>query len=322
MSTPNDLSDNRAIASRPSKITLPADNQGWVTVLDFLIVHFPYIKKAIWIERLANNKIHWLDGEFITQDTLFMPSKQLCYYREVPNEPVIPFEHKIVYQDEHILIACKPHFLQVTPGGIYVNECLLERLRKENDLPDIVPLHRLDRETAGLVMFSTNPHTRSVYSQLFATTNIQKTYQAVSFLSEECQKGIAANNSSLPMSWSIANRLQKSTPKFIMHEVEGEINARSEITLVETKIDQNGQSLGMFELNPITGKTHQLRLHMQKIGMPILNDKFYPTLLPKETVLSFDNPLQLFAKKLTFVDPVSTELKTFESTRMLDTWSK
>ncbi|MCP3674412.1 MAG: pseudouridine synthase, partial [Gammaproteobacteria bacterium] len=171
-----------AIASRPSKVTLPQENKDWNTVLEFLVNHFPLIDESVWIERITKGKIHWLSGKVISIETPFKASQILCYYREVEDEPTIPFSHNIIYQDEHILVADKPHFLPVTPGGKYVNECLLERIRNQNNLADIVPMHRLDRETAGLVIFSINQQSRGTYCQLFAEQQISKTYQAIAEL--------------------------------------------------------------------------------------------------------------------------------------------
>ena len=294
-----------SIAKRPSKISLPANTTGWTSLLDFLVHQFPLINKDIWIKRFQLKKIHWLDGEIVNSESAYVAHKTLCYYREVTEEPKIPFEHDIVFQNEHILVACKPHFLPVTPGGRYVNECLLERIRQQMGLSDLVPLHRLDRETAGLVMFSLNSDTRGTYAQLFAQHKIIKQYQAVASVS------LQAENIAEKQRWTIANRLVKSTPSFLMKEVSGETNAISEITLLKSE-----NKLGLFQLNPTTGKTHQLRLHMMKIGMPILNDCFYPT-LQKEKELTFTSPLQLLAKKLSFTDPISGEKYNFESKREL-----
>lgn len=296
---------NMAIAKRPSKITLPPVNSGWNSLLEFLVEKFPLIDERIWSERFSQNKIHWLSGESVDAETPFKPSQILCYYREVPDEPKIPFKHTIIYQDEHILIADKPHFLPVTPGGIYVNECLLERIRQQENLPDIVATHRLDRETAGLVLFSINPETRGHYCQLFADGKISKHYQAVAKLSDDLI------NKPLPQHWSITNRLEKSAQSFIMLQVDGKVNARSEISLIKKNDDA-----GLFELKPITGKTHQLRLHMAKIGAPILNDSFYPALLA-ERPLNYENPLQLLAKKLSFDDPLTQKRFSFESNQAL-----
>ncbi len=298
-----------SIARRPSKITLPQKNCDWSNLLEFLVFQFPLIKKSIWISRFQQGKIHWQSGEYVTAESAFIPGKVLCYYREVLQEPCIPFKHKIIFQDEHLLVADKPHFLPVTPGGQYINECLLERLRQQENLPDIVPLHRLDRETAGLVLFSVNPQSRGIYSQLFATDKISKTYWARAELT-----GILADDTTqipLPKKWTVNNRLQKSNPQFLMQEVEGKINARSKINLLEIQ-----QNLGLFQLNPITGKTHQLRLHMNKIGMPILNDKYYPALQAK-TAADYTKPLQLLAKQLQFKDPLSGVEHQFESTFQL-----
>jgi len=295
-----------SIANRPSKITLPTQNKGWDNLLEFVTEQFPLIDKGIWIARFNAGKIHWLSGEIVNANSAFVANQTLCYYREVKQEPEIPFEHRILFQNEHILVADKPHYLPVTPGGQYVNECLLERLRKQTHLKDLVPLHRLDRETAGLVLFSVNKDSRGTYAQLFAEQKISKTYQAVADIS---QTTLVETN------WTVNNRLEKGQPTFIMQQVDGAPNACSEIRL----IDRAGQ-LGFFELNPLTGKTHQLRLHMMDIGYPILNDKFYPELEPKQP-LSFDNPLQLLAKKLSFTDPISAEPLQFTSEQDLSTWN-
>lgn len=294
-----------SLAKRPSKITLPEANKGWNNLLEFLTFQFPQIGTKIWMARFTENKVHWLSGEPATADTPFMAGKTLCYYREVTQEPSIPFEHRLVFRNEHILVAYKPHFLPVTPGGQYVNECLLERLRQEHQLPDLVPLHRLDKDTAGLVLFSLNAESRGIYSQLFAKSRITKHYQAIASVPGEFSRD------ALPECWRIENRLEKGSPGFIMQEVAGEINARSEIKLVDIK-----EHLGLFELIPVTGKTHQLRLHMMKIGMPILNDNFYPVLQPRQP-LRFDYPLQLLATELLFDDPLTGQSYHFDAGRRL-----
>jgi len=297
------------IAKRPSKITLPQKNQGWNNLLEFLLKQFPLIDKSIWDSRFQRGKVHWLSGETVNANTGYQPGKTLCYYRELEQEPVIPYQHDIIYQDEHLLVACKPHFLPVTPGGKYINECLLERLREQQNLTDIVPLHRLDRETAGLVLFSVNKQSRGIYSQLFAQQKIHKQYQAVANVSAQY------SNSPLPQHWTISNRLVPAKPSFIMKESRGEINACSKISLIA--IDQQ---IGLFQLQPVTGKTHQLRLHMAKIGMPILNDKFYPILQPEQP-LSFEQPLQLLAQSIDFIDPINQQPHHFTTKRKLGEWS-
>ena len=128
---------------------------------------------------MADGKVHWHDGSLITENSAFQAQQRVYYYREVENEPTIPFEEDIIYQDNEILVAHKPHFLPVTPGGIYINECLQSRLRKKTNLDNLQAVHRLDRVTAGLVLFSVNPTTRHLYHNLFETHQIEKTYHAI-----------------------------------------------------------------------------------------------------------------------------------------------
>jgi tRNA pseudouridine32 synthase / 23S rRNA pseudouridine746 synthase len=296
-----------AIANRPSEITLPAINQGWANLYEFLCWKFPRIEPQIWQQRLLDGKVYWFGGEPVTAATPFSPSRRLCYFREVSSEPQIPFVEDVVYQDEHLLVACKPHFLPVIPGGEYIHQCLLERLRSKYQLPDLVAVHRLDRETAGLVLFSKQANSRADYYQLFASGQIEKSYLAVA--------NIPAQLDATPgQQWQVNNRLDKAQPRFLMQQVDGEVNARSSIELLQRSGD-----LGLFKLTPHTGKTHQLRVHMQGLGMPLLHDKYYPQLLPK-TELDFSQPLQLLAAQLRFTDPLSGEVRAFSTTRRLAFW--
>ncbi len=292
-----------SISKYPSKVNLPQENFGWATVFDFLTYKFSGIDKAIWQERIINGKVHWQDGTLIELSTPYKAQATVFYYREVPEETVIPFKHQILYQNEHILVAEKPHFLPVTPGGIYVNECLQHRLRKETGINELQALHRLDRETAGLVIFSKNPETRSHYHALFSDKTISKTYNAIARITDGIQiKG---------KEWDLENRMVKADPSFLMKidsKAEKEnFNAHSKIKCVKQT-----KNRALFELKPITGKTHQLRVHMQSIGYPILNDKFYPKLQPK-TEDKFEQPLQLLAKELKFIDPITKVLRVFKS---------
>ena len=297
-----------SIAAKASEITLPAVNQGWLTVLQFLCSQFPFIDEATWRARIASGKVHWYQGAAITELTPFKPSCRLCYYREVATEPKIPFAHRILYQDAHILVADKPHFLPVTPGGDYVNECLLARLQRDTGLADITPVHRLDRETAGVVLFSINAQSRAAYYQLFSQAQVTKQYLAVAELTSE------ALQHRLPQHWHLANRIEKAQPRFINQIVPGEVNAISDISLL-----QRANKLGLFQLRPHTGKTHQLRLHMLSLGMPILFDKYYPQLLPKQAP-DFCKPLQLLAQRLSFIDPLTQRAQAFQSCQALQAW--
>jgi tRNA pseudouridine32 synthase / 23S rRNA pseudouridine746 synthase len=292
-----------SISKYPSKLSLPQTNPGVTRVLEYLITKFPDIKPEVWQQRIADGKVHWHDGSLITADSPFRPQQRVYYYREVDSEPVIPFDETILFQDEHILVVYKPHFLAVTPGGSYINECLQNRLRNKTGLEALQALHRLDRETAGLVLFSVNPDTRHLYHNLFHNRKIYKTYLAIARINSE--DDLAGKQ------WEIKNRLVKSEPGFLMRIVEGKPNSHSMIRCLAQSADK-----ALFELNPITGKTHQLRLHMQALGWPLLHDKYYPILQPK-TADDYSRPLQLLAKELHFIDPVTQRSRVFQSNMAL-----
>ena len=293
------------IARQPSVVTMPPEETRFATVLDFLISRFPVVSKTDWHQRFLDKKIHWDCGTAIDVDAAYTPYQRVFYYREVEQEPVIPFQENILFQNDELLIACKPHFLPVTPGGKYVQECLLNRLRRRTGIEALAPVHRIDRETAGIVLFSVNPDTRSNYHDLFANSRISKTYHAVAHLPKN--HGLTGQNS-----WTVTNRIVSGQPKFRMRIIEGETNAHSRIHSLET-----GERSGLFELHPVTGKRHQLRLHMASLGFPLVNDRFYPE-LQDESADDFSRPLQLLAKQIDFTDPVSGEKRSFVSERNLN----
>jgi len=292
-----------SISKQPSKLSLPQKNPGVNSVLEYLIIQFPKINPQVWQRRMAEGKVHWHDGTLITKDSPFKAQQRVYYYREVENEPTIPFAEEIIYQDDEILVVHKPHFLPVTPGGIYINECLQSRLRNKTGLDNLQAVHRLDRVTAGLVLFSVNPATRNLYHNLFETRQIEKTYHAIANINQTDD----SIEKIVGQKWEVKNRIVKSEPKFLMQTTEGEANSHS---LIHCLKQSNNKAL--FELKPVTGKTHQLRLHMQSLGWPILHDKYYPT-LQEESADDYSRPLQLLAKELHFIDPVSHEARAFMS---------
>lgn len=292
-----------AISDRPSKLSLPQINPGVSTVFEYLILKFPYIDGDIWRQRMFDGKVHWHDGSLISLTTPFQAQQRVYYYREVEKEPSIPFEERILFQDDHILVAYKPHFLPVIPGGKFVNECLQSRLRRSTGIEHLQAVHRLDRVTAGLVIFSVNPASCHQYHGLFETRKIHKTYQAIAKMGDK--------NVQVGQKWTVKNRIGKGKPSFRMAILEGESNSHSMIQCVEQTHDK-----ALFELSPVTGKTHQLRLHMQSLGFPLLNDQYYPDILP----LGEDNysaPLQLLAKALEFIDPVTQQKRHFSCAEVL-----
>lgn len=290
-----------SISATPSAITLPDVGPPCPSILEFLIRTFPHVAPQRWEERLRAGRILDDRGTPITATTPYVPGRRIFYFREVETEPVIPFAERIVFRNDEILVADKPHFLPVVPGGRYVNECLEQRLRDRTGLSDLVPLHRIDRETAGLVMLSVNKNTRRLYHELFVHGKIEKTYEALA----------ALRHPPVERQWIVENRIERGEPRFRMRIVPGVANARSVIHLEEIIGDH-----ARFRLHPLTGKTHQLRLHMSSLGFPIRYDHYYPDLEPERDD-DLHRPLQLIAKQLRFRDPVSGAEMEFRSEREL-----
>jgi tRNA pseudouridine32 synthase/23S rRNA pseudouridine746 synthase len=276
----------------PSRAYLPKLATPPATILDHLVERFPLVGRDVWLDRIERGVVCSIEGEVITAATPYMPGLTITYYREVADEPVVPFAEHIIYRDENILIADKPHFLPVTPTGPYVNECLLARLQRRTGLRDLSPIHRLDLETAGLVLFVVKPELRHLYHRLFAEEEVEKEYLAVARLPDAITQ----------REWLVENRLEAGEPWFRMKIVEGEPNARTHIALLE---ERNG--FGLFRLLPRSGKKHQLRVHMASLGFPILNDGFYPD-APPAPAWDYERPLQLLARRLAFCDPVTKKM--------------
>lgn len=289
------------IAKYPSVVITPAVGPPFPSIAEFLFTKFPNVSLDRWTARIRSGKVLDDARRPITMETTYSPRKRLFYFREVENEPRIPFAERIVFQNDELLVACKPHFLPVIPGGPYVEECLVSRLRTHTGIDDLVPIHRLDRETAGIVLFSVNPNTRARYHALFMQHKIEKTYFAVA----------EAHPAPPKTQWDVENRIVTDEPRFRMKVVPGSANARSHIRLAELK---DGRAL--FELRPATGKTHQLRLHLSGLGFKIVNDRVYPE-LQAQCPDDFNRPLQLLAKSVRFRDPISGKDLTFTSERAL-----
>jgi tRNA pseudouridine32 synthase/23S rRNA pseudouridine746 synthase len=221
----------------------------------------------------------------------------------MPAEPALPFEETVLYQDEHLVVADKPHFMPVTPSGRYLHHTLLVRLKRRLGLPELSPLHRIDRDTAGLVLLSVQQRTRGAYQALFRDRQITKHYDA-----------IAPWRADLAFPREHASRLEEIPQQFFrMHEVPGEPNSHTQMQVDE--VSEDGR-WARYRLSPITGKRHQLRVHMAALGLPLRNDAFYPVVNdPPEG--DYSRPLQLLAKSLAFVDPLTQQPRAFESGQRL-----
>ena len=269
-------------------------------MLDFLAQRLPAVSRAQWLERLDAAEVVDEYGAVVTPERAFQPGIRLYYYRSLPDEPPLPFEEAVLYQDEHLLVADKPHFMPVTPSGRYLHQTLLVRLKQRLGLAELSPLHRIDRETAGLVLFSVQRSTRGLYQALFRDRQITKHYEAV-----------APWRNDVAFPREHRSRLEESPQFFRMHEVPGTPNTHTRMDLLEVTDDW-----ARYRLSPITGKRHQLRVHMAALGLPLRNDAFYPVVNdPPEG--DYSSPLQLLAQSLEFTDPLTGERRHFESARSL-----
>jgi tRNA pseudouridine32 synthase / 23S rRNA pseudouridine746 synthase len=292
-----------------SCVALPALPPGatpWASTLDFLDQRLPKVGRATWAARLANGDVLDEAARTVAPGAPYRGGTRLFYYRDVPAERAVPFQEAVVFQDAHLVVADKPHFLPVTPGGQFVQQTLLVRLQRQLGLPQLAPLHRIDRETAGLVLFAVNPHERGAYHALFSGRSIHKTYQAIAPATEA-------------LSWPHTRHsriLEHPTDFFRMCEASNGAEPNSE-THIEPQ-EQRGP-WARYRLTPVTGKRHQLRVHMNALGLPIVGDQLYPTVLhgPHEQE-DFSQPLRLLAQAIAFTDPITGEARRFESRLSLD----
>ena len=315
----------------PTRLRIPADVE--TTVVEFLRARFPHLGHEALASRIAVGDIVGNDGTRITEHTPASAHEFIWYYRSVPDEQRIPFDVRVLHQDEHLVVADKPHFVPTTPGGQFLQETALVRLRNQLGIPDLVPLHRLDRATAGVLLFSPNPATRGAYQQLFEHRRVTRQYRAVIQLPAPAELYLER----FPLTYR--NRIIK-TKGVINAEVEayaprasGRLeaprigkrrrshapttgpNAVTDITLVSYQLNDDG-ALAHVALHPRTGRTHQLRIHLAALGHGVLHDRFYPELL-KHRADDYTKPLQLLADGLAFADPLTGEHRSFISQQTL-----
>jgi len=287
-----------------SRVYLPADQQH-PNLLQFFTTQFPHIDVKEWEDRFAQGLVLNDLGEALEAGWAYQPNTHLIYFRRLAREPEIPFEEEILFQDKHILVADKPHFLPVTPSGLYLHQTLLNRLKKKTGIQSLSPIHRIDRDTAGLVIFSIQPEERASYQNLFRDRVVTKIYEAIAPYSEVL-------NAKLPLTYR--SHLEESEHFLQMIEVEGEPNTDTLIELI-TK----NKPWAKYRLIPGSGKKHQLRCHLNALGVPIKNDQIYPILTPyQEYDLDVTRPLQLLAKELAFQDPITNTQRGFVSKRKLE----
>jgi tRNA pseudouridine32 synthase/23S rRNA pseudouridine746 synthase len=292
----------------PSKVGIPANTH--LSAIEFLVQRFPAIQREVWLQRFLEGGILNAGGINIGPNQSVLHETHLLYFRHVADEPTLPFKAQIIFQDEHLIVADKPHFMPVTPGGQYVQQSLLVQLKQDFNLPELSPIHRIDRETAGLVMFSVRAKDRNAYQQLFRLQQVQKTYEAIAGIPESSPLNLV-----FPITYK--SMMASDEQFFKMRELTARECATTDQSNSETWIDcveRISQALARYILKPVTGQRHQLRVHMNALGLPILGDRFYPHVkyLASEKD-PLDRPLQLLAKTIALLDPLTGTPRKFTS---------
>ncbi|MFE5716625.1 pseudouridine synthase [Streptomyces sp. NPDC056501] len=281
----------------PVRVRLPEDPEGvWGTVREHLLDRYAGAIGAGQVEdMLRSGRFVGTDGP-VRGDEPYTVGRHLWFHRDFPAEVPVPFGIGVVYRDERILVADKPHFLATMPRGRHVTETAMARLRRELGLPRLQPAHRLDRLTAGLVLFVVREEDRGAYQTLFRDRLVRKEYEAV-----------APYDPAVELPVTVRSRIEKERGVMAAREVPGEPNSESRVELL-----RHAGGLGVYRLVPVTGRTHQLRVHMNALGLSILNDPVYPV-VREDGSEDFARPLQLLARTLEFTDPFTGDARCFES---------
>ncbi|MEU5363648.1 RluA family pseudouridine synthase [Streptomyces sp. NPDC005925] len=304
----------------PVRVRLPVAGP-WATVREHLAERLTAAGTGAVDGMFAAGRIVGADGSPVAPDAPYAPGTYVWFHRELPCETPVPFPLHVVYRDEHVVVADKPHFLATTPRGGHVAQTALARLRRELGIPTLTAAHRLDRLTAGLVLFTVRPEERGAYQNLFRDRLVRKEYEAV-----------APYDPGLVLPRTVRGRIVKERGELTSREVEGEPNAISRVEILGHRTadafspggvtrDGTAPGLGRYRLLPSTGQTHQLRVHMTALGVPILGDPLYPVVTAAVPAGDFRRPLQLLARALEFTDPVTGTAHRFRSTRVLAAWA-
>ncbi|MBU3650619.1 MAG: pseudouridine synthase [Limnohabitans sp.] len=280
----------------PSCVALPAGP--WVSVLEFLVQRLPALSEAQWRDRFARGLVLDAQGKALSEAAAYARGTKVYYYREVDHEPTLPFAPQVVFEDEHLLVADKPHFMPVLPTGRYVQQSLLVQMKRLSGCASLSPIHRIDRETAGLVVFAKQPQERDAYQRLVREQALDKLYLGVSAWAGERVPAV------------YRSQLAEDPERFfVMREASGPPNSETRLRLLRV---QDGRAL--LALKPVSGRKHQLRVHLLALGLPLLGDRFYPEVREgPDAPADFADPLQLLAKRLRFRDPITGRWRRFES---------
>lgn len=281
----------------PDRIRMPAEAVA-TTIVGYLRAAYP---EEDWAARLATGELVDEHGRAVTEDSRYQPTRFVYFYREPAPEVPVPFPVEVLHREDGLVVADKPHFLATIPRGAHIRESVVVRLRRELELPDLVPVHRLDRMTAGVLLCTTDPQRRRPYQQLFEQQRVRKVYEAV-----------AGYRPELEFPRVVRSRIVKRHGELTAEQfLDGEPNAETRIELLERRGER-----ARYRLHPRTGRTHQLRLHLAALGIPIVGDNFYPR-FERRRADDFTEPLRLLARSLEFTDPISGVARWFVSDRVL-----
>lgn len=282
-----------------ARVRMPREGR-WPTVAAFLTERTG--DDAGVHRRLAAGEVLLGDGTAVGERTAYRPGEVVWLHRDLPEEVPVPERPVVLHRDNDIVVVDKPHFMATMPRGSHVRQTVVLRLRAELGLPELSPAHRLDRLTAGVLLLTTKRERRAAYQRLFAAGQVRKSYLAVAPL--------PAGSGAVPA--EVSSRIVKERGRLQAREVPGEPNARTRLELVDSR-----GGLGLYRLHPLTGRTHQLRVHLSSLGTPIVGDPLYPVVrdvAPDD----FTRPLQLLAETLALTDPVTGQDHVFRTGRTLD----
>ncbi len=278
----------------------PADAPGtWATMEEFLLGRLP--AAADVSRRLAAGDFVDETGAPIAVDAPFRPHRIVWFHRPLTPETPVPFPIPVLDRTDNLVVVDKPHFLATTPRGAHVRETALVRLRVELGLPELAPAHRLDRLTAGVLVFTTRREVRGAYAGVFQSRTVTKTYEAL---------GRWDPTLSFPL--RLVGRIEKRRGSLQAELVAGEPNAETLVEVIEVRGD-----CARYRLSPVTGKTHQLRLQMADAGLGLVGDPLYPVVAP-DAPDDYDEPLRLVARSLAFTDPLDGTERSYVSKRQLE----